>query len=580
MASGTACDALLVSTNTSVDVWLESRHGVRCAHVTANLGSSDLDEARVVASASVDRILAKLDLAYAPAFARATGVEMPVFEPLYAYLLRYHLDGYLAFISGLRGICERAGIELVSVYERTYTEVLDCSTTTRDLLEVADLGVPFDVLRRSGVAGLHEAAVPTRSLQRVNPVRVAAKLASYLRTRGLIRRFSAEKPGRPTVLLSEPLYSMAVALPDIASSDGLYYPLGSWHPLGRTVVAGEQIEVTPLDAGFTALEQLVLAEVCQDATANSGNIVSAVRTLDAVHRKTPIHFGVWGGSPVTKPAAAIVAYLRAKGVETIGCQHGATYGEAIEPWHFESDLDRCDTFLTWGFDGADLADLYPDRRARAKVHPVGNPRHVTPVGRKSVDVMFPLTASLGVFNGGASRLEATRLLERQVSLLRMLDAATDLSVDIKPFPYVDEDYCAVLPLLESLSRARLVKGKTLVEYLSRSCPRLVIVEFPSQPLSDVMHLQAEIILMEDPLHPYGLKARALLERRVHFASDTDEVACLLEDFRKGTLVSKCDHGFYDHFIERSGGSSAFREFLRGRLVRAAAPVAHGNKESA
>ena len=85
-------------------------------------------------------------------------------------------------------------------------------------------------------------------------------------------------------------------------------------------------------------------------------------------------------------------------------------------------------------------------------------------------------------------------------------------------------------------------------FLRKYHPKVILVELPSSPLYDALHLDSEIILLDNPVIPYDKNALEQLQKRVHYCQDVFEMIDKLDLFLKGRLKKKRDQYFYHHYM--------------------------------
>ena len=107
---------------------------------------------------------------------------------------------------------------------------------------------------------------------------------------------------------------------------------------------------------------------------------------------------------------------------------------------------------------------------------------------------------------------------------------------------------SLLPVLEKLKNLKVIDNIPLTEFLEKYSPRAVLIEVPSSPLFDVLPLDTEIFLMDNPAYPYENKALEELKKRVHYCEDVAEVIAKIDLFVKGKLEKKRDDTFYKHYM--------------------------------
>ncbi len=146
------------------------------------------------------------------------------------------------------------------------------------------------------------------------------------------------------------------------------------------------------------------------------------------------------------------------------------------------------------------------------------------------------------------KISPDKLTERQVRLLEYLNTIEGLGIYVKQFRGSCYGNCSVLPVLKRLGNLKVVGYMTLTEFLNKYSPKAVLIEYPSQPLFDVLHLNTEIFLLNDYMHPYEDKALEKLKKRVHYSEDVDEIISKIDLLLKGKLERKRDDTFYKHYV--------------------------------
>ena len=297
------------------------------------------------------------------------------------------------------------------------------------------------------------------------------------------------------------------------------------------------------------LDQIFVTDIKADFLTNIDHYLEDLGSLQSLQEKWPVSLAIWGNSPITGMKALVVEYLRSAGIPVLGSQHGALFGDAYEPWHFDSDFNRCDFFVSYGFTGEDLRRLYPDRDIKMKVLPFGasSPNRSARV-KTPIDILFPLTNSLSSFEGGMVRALPDRLAEAQIVLLEYLDSLADLDIYIKPFMFSGDHNSAVMPVLQRMKHVKIVDYMPLNSFLRKYHPKVILVEFPSSPLYDALHLDSEIFLLDNPIIPYDKTALEQLQKRVHYCQDVFEMIAKVDLFLKGGLKKKRDQSFYHHYM--------------------------------
>ena len=176
--------------------------------------------------------------------------------------------------------------------------------------------------------------------------------------------------------------------------------------------------------------------------------------------------GIWGNPPIFRTRALLFEFLKSQGVCIIGAQHGGNYGNVIHPEHIDSDFNRCDHYISYGFTRDDLTRTYPGIEIQTKIHPLGSTvtTRKSKKKKKKIDLVFPISNNYPLLrSGGIRRYPAYALIDRQIKLLKYLDSLGNRSIYIKHFdvPIVQSyQRCAYLPLLKKLENV------TLFDYLN------------------------------------------------------------------------------------------------------------------
>lgn len=563
----------LYSTHSSVDVHLKEKYGIECNCLSSLIDNSDILAIREAATEKVDAILATLDEHIAPQLYRASGCAVRYFVPLYGYYAKYHYTGYEFVRATLGRLMETEKVEEIAVYPYRFTALFSTDTTIDSVLRLLFPNVT--IRRLEPVAEDRKTALLMLARKLLNP----QKVASVLRRTVKVRRVFDGIPvaGKPTVVLSEPLGEAAFLTDTLTSNyNVLYYAAGSSVPRGSQAKAPSGAVTLDTAQARTALQPVlgndVIAALFADDVlahfmANLQEYRTVLATIRELHTQYPVALGLWGGPPVDPVRALLYEYLRSENIPVIGCQHGSVYGDSWEPWHFDSDFSHCDHFISFGFSQADLRRLYPGREPECTIEPLGKvrlPRSETE--KKQIGILFPLTNSISMLEGGMIRVTPEQLTARQIQLLEYLNSLENCSVYIKLFPYSTAANCSVLPVLRRLKNLFVVDDVGFSGFLETHQPRAVVIEFPSTPLLEVLHLDTEVFVMNDSLHPFETQALEELRKRVYYTEDTGEMIGLLQQFVAGTLERRRDDTFLRHYVVREHSKENIRRLVESAIA--------------
>lgn len=550
---------LLLSTNPCVDVYLRERHAIECRCLSSFLTNEELTVLMKKASGAVDRVLAALDEKVSPFLNERLGLKMRYFTPAYSFLGKHYLLSLIVFIEALTKAAAAHRLDNIRIFDSRYQDFLNVEPGMAALIAqfLPDVGCETINHPRSGASGAGRFARLTRLLRKARkPGEWPALLRKASKALGAYRP-RRQTAGESSILLCEPLYFLdflADSLPEYnlihCSDEG--YPEGLSGTIRKTEFPLDRETLDSLLAGKRAepFEDLFLQGIREDFPKEVARYLRPVLAVKEIHGRKPISLAVWGNIGAI-PKYLVFEFLRSEGVEIVGAQHGNSYGDQIAPLLWDSDFRSCDHFISWGFTTEDLARVYPGAKPRFEVHPLGSVRpKPAPSAKVAIDVVFPMTWSMAMFDGGSGRIKPDLLIERQVKLLEYLNSLKGVSVYVKPPPGTNLDNCVALSLSGRLKNLKIVENEPLTRFLEKFNPRIVIVEYPASPLYQSLELDADILLMPDLLSPYEDQALSELKRRVHWCEDVEAAIAKLDLFFAGRLEKKRDDAYFRHYIHQ------------------------------
>ena len=577
---------LLFSTHYSVDVYLREKYSIDCQCLSKLWNTDEVIAYRNTASQRVDHILQALDSRIAPVINHELSLKMRYFTPLYSYLGKYCYCGYSFFISSIKKIIEKYNLDKIIVYNARSNTFFANASSLEEILSGLFDNIKIVFVSSPDVAG--------NKLNKIKQIidKVIFKNPSYVLDRivdlyykEIMPRLEVFNDIKINILLIDNLYDL-IFLKNALSQYNVFHFLPKedrlWGKrdllLGRgwknifSSAPQRHLPIPPhlFDLPLTGnLDQIFVTDIKADFLTNINHYLEDLGSLQSLQEKWPVSLAIWGNSPITGLKALVVEYLRSAGIPVLGSQHGALFGDAYEPWHFDSDFNRCDFFVSYGFTGEDLRRLYPDRDIKMKVLPFGasSPNRSARV-KTPIDIVFPLTNSLSSFEGGMVRALPDRLAETQIALLEYLDSLTDLDIYIKPFMFSGDHNSAVMPVLQRMKHVKIVDYMPLNSFLNKYHPKVILVEFPSSPLYDALHLDSEIFLLDNPIIPFDKTALEQLQKRVHYCQEVFEMIAKVDLFLKGGLKKKRDQSFYHHYMSKDntqGNILSLIDKLAGRI---------------
>jgi len=363
------------------------------------------------------------------------------------------------------------------------------------------------------------------------------------------------EPGKKNIIMDEPVYELQFLKDRLSGYNVLNCNIENYALSGNHDSPGNAIGLGLFEPGFCsradAFEALLLKDLQSDFIKNIGRYLCLLNRVRSFEEKNPVSLGIWDIPPVGGAKALIFEYLRSKKIHVIGAQHGCVYGDSYEPWHFDSDFKRCDSFISYGFIKDDLEALYPGVKFKTDILPLGKSKIIKQKSKtKQIDILFPIAKSTSMLVDGMIRTPPEELVERQIKILEYLNSIEGVSIYVKPFMHSGNRNCAVFSVLKRLKNLKVVNNMTLSAFLSEYSARAVIIEFPSQPLFEVLHLDTEIFLMDDCMHPYSDIALEELKKRVYYTGDITQMIANLGLFLNGGLPTKRDDTFLNHYVHK------------------------------
>ena len=541
---------MLFSTHSSVDVYLKEKHGLDCQCLSKFMLMEELVNKRETCLETVRELLKDLDSSLSPLLNNRFHLKLNYFNTLYFVDGAYHLLGYTFFVDCIRRIMDRYKLEEIALYDYRFNKFLNTSTSIVDLVPLFPGNVQVKIIKIPGnnsaakiKIGLKNTINNFRKLKG-GKFRFIYNRIAFIAYKCRFRKFL---DSRKTILVSEPLYDLEPLIGCLNKYNLLLYNSQKQHSIHKVNLDFCNDYFIENDAD--SLSKIFLRDIREDFISNIGRYLDAVYSIEKVNRKYPISLGMWGGSPVSKTNAMIFEHLRSDGIEVLGSQHGCLYGEVFTPWPFDSDFSRCDYFLSWGFTREDLQRMYPSKKVNSEILPFGQAKIAkNEKALKKIDILFPITNTISLFEGGMDRVFPDKLTEMQIALLEYLNSLESLNIYIKPFLNPCYQNCSVLPVLERLKNLKIVDNISLTDFLKETLPDAVLIELPSQPLFDCLGLDTEIFLMDDPVTPYAKEALVELKKRVHYCENVGELTSKLDLFLKNRLEKKRDKTFYEHYL--------------------------------
>jgi hypothetical protein len=494
---------------------------------------------------------------------------MKYFHPLYDYLGRYHFTIYVYFVSAIKNILASKKYDHICFYDYRFDFFINTSTTIENLFFHFLPNIGYKKIDHQPQEGRNEIRSFSRLVRGLKrPVEVSHILRKRLSREKTIRSFRKIDPSRKTILVSEPLAELSFLLDEsfMTKYNIIYFKENDSCFQRGELPRIPKMELAPPvlkhDFGdYTPYANIFLKDICHDISNNISDYIGSVKSLLEINKSHSIDLAIWGSDPSFGQKALRNECLRSIGVKVLGAQHGGLYAETAN-MQYEASFERCDYFVGYGYSEEDLKRLYPDKELKTKILPFGkviftNSRKK----RKKIDILFPITNTISIFEGGMHRFPPDRLTRRQTLILEYLNTLTSHTVYVKPFSNVSYSNLSVFATMKRLRNLHICTDLSLGEFLERYNPRMVIIELPSQPLYEILHLDTEIFLLGDTVLPWDDLALNELKKRVHYAEDTKEILDKIDDFLNNKLEKSRDPAYFQHYVSKKDTEKNILRFI-------------------
>ncbi|WP_321491575.1 hypothetical protein [uncultured Desulfobacter sp.] len=572
-------DCEMFSTHYSVSLYAKKQYSLSCQCLSEFVSIDEIRKDIEDSIEAVDGLLMDLDKYISPQINKILRVNMRYFVPVYAYHLKFQFHIYRVLLRSMGRIVDLLNPLEIFFYERGLTSLITGKTTKfltyffpNIKKQAIHTSLPKNNITADKLGSLYSLFYRIYFKTKFGIIHPVQMMFDWLRTITRENKFSKTKQ---TVLIGWPLYEFEFLLTQLKkynilyfSADKLYAPKEFKY---KSVVKSKGLfDFSKVDEIYekNPLMKLLLQDIKEDFYNNIDSHLNSLEMLKELDNVYSIVCGIWGLPPAFGLKSLIFEYLSHRKIEIIGRQHGSLQGVQYRPWQFDSEFLRCNYYLSYGFDRNDLKRVYPNKAFQVEVLPYGKPKSENKfISKREIDILFPMTNSLSIIDGGAARLPCDQLAQRQLELLEYLSSLKGFSVYVK-LMVNSKNYqsCAVLPILEKKYNIKVVDNVSLTDFLSSYSPKIVIIEFVSTPLYDVLHLDSEIFLMDDPVHPYENNALHELQKRVHFADKTSEMIHMLDSFLKGDLKPKRDNTYKNHYLSKKNTSKKVDHFIHHLLT--------------
>ena len=264
-------------------------------------------------------------------------------------------------------------------------------------------------------------------------------------------------------------------------------------------------------------------------------------------KKKKLDFAYWSRPVVNIPGYnLIIEYLIKKKIKIIGRQHGANYIDCISHiQHFEMDFNRCNNWLSYAADEKVYKKTYFRKKKFCKIIPAGKKSKFDPFKkRKIIDILFPIQSVNDYVN---SRPIEKELFINHKLILQTLNKRKSKSIFVKPGlgmkRKISEDY-----FFNKFKNVKFNTSYSLNKFLDIYKPNLIILDWYSTPLYEILELDVDIFLINETVEKISNHAKRLLKKRVFLFDNIKNLVAALEKYETNKIEKLRDNSFYKTYV--------------------------------
>ena len=562
----------IVSTHGSVNDFLAIK-GIDCLELSSLITDDFLIHAFQTTDIAVKTLLKHMDKLYSQNISNILEIRnINYFYPLYVYLGKYEYLNMLKLKKSLDILFEKNLYDRILIYRPIGASYFDNGDIFIDIVKKTSENYGFHVELREKQN--HKFKTKINDVQRMldKGIKNPQKTILWMKDRIIPYLPKNMKKQNDVILLLEPLYDLSFLKDALNENNVLIWPYNSFPRIAGKPYLEEQL--CDINMVVSELSSVSSSELNQCAFLDSdvfienilkhflNNITKNILPLlhlNHIHRQNRIALALWGNSPIMGSKALIVEYLLMNKIPVVGMQHGGSYVvQKCMDVHFDTDFSRCSHYFSYGFDAYDMKKTYTDNNYECKIIPVGSYREYMKNNRErridnrdTIDILFPITNSLSIFQEGF-RINASKLHKYQKELIEYLDSdrLQNMRTAIKPLIDYSDENCSTIEMFRKLKNSELLTNITLVECLEKFRVKAVVMEYASTPLFEVLGENIDIFLLADPILPFTPEALTLLRKRVHYFENIDELKDSLTKYIEGEIPHLRNNDFYNKYVCR------------------------------
>lgn len=275
------------------------------------------------------------------------------------------------------------------------------------------------------------------------------------------------------------------------------------------------------------------------------NILFAINLFQ--HNK--IKYLLWSIPPNNDKRCHLIELARHYKIPVFGHQHGSHYGIVnMNLQHLFSDFNRCDYFLSYGFNSDDIQETYLNTDFKCKFIPVGSPKSNSHSNSKKqyFDILYIPTNNTNMIYD-TIRQPHLELSYLQRDIINFLETKSHLKIAAKPFMFSNEKNLAVYADLKKCNNIKLINWLNTDEFFSKYKTDIIIMDIISTPLYQCLEMGAQLFVQIDKSRVWNSKAISSLEKRAFLFDGIDDLKIQLQEFLTGKATPRNDKSFINKY---------------------------------
>ena len=273
-----------------------------------------------------------------------------------------------------------------------------------------------------------------------------------------------------------------------------------------------------------------------------------------------LNFAIWSRPVVNIYGYNLVLeYLLKKKLKVIGRQHGANYIDCIsQNQHFDMDFNRCTEWLSFGANESTFKKTYGFNKKLCKIIPAGNENKLKKNNlEKKIDILFPIQSLNDFIN---SRPIEKELFINHKLILSELNKRKKNSVCIKPGlgmkNSISEEY-----LFKNFKNLKINQYYSLKKYLKIYSPNLIILDWYSTPLYEILELDVDIFIINESVEKISNYAKKKLKKRVFIFENIKSLTKAIKNYDSKKIKKLRDKSFYKTYVNNGDLKSTLEKII-------------------